>query len=375
MELKKINYSYFNLFILLFCLLFFYNCASNKEIRIGFLGPFTGWHASLGIAGRNGAMVAVEEINSRGGIAGSMVKLIFEDDRQDSSIAAKSLEYLVTKEHVAAIIGPMISSVAADIQPLLSKYNTVLVSPTVSSVLLNDIDDNFIRLYPSIRDMASRLAEFISSDISVRNVSIIYDSSNEAHSAGWIKFFMERFSTSVGSRIKIYKFNSKKNISYTSIADDLISSSAQAVLIIANGNDTAMICQHIRKKNSSMKFFATEWSSTDDLIINGGRSVEGLMFFQTFDRNEKTEKYLKFKKLYTDRFKSDPTFASVHSYECMMLIADALEKNLNNGNLKNRIISIGRFSGLQSEILINIYGDVQRKYFLMKVKNGTFVRV
>ncbi len=61
-----------------------FSCQREKPpFKIGFVGGLTGRYSDLGVSGRNGAMLAVEEINENGGIRGRKILLIAKDDRQD----------------------------------------------------------------------------------------------------------------------------------------------------------------------------------------------------------------------------------------------------------------------------------------------------
>ncbi len=57
--------------------------AEKEILKKSFVGGLTGRLSDLGIGGRNGVMLAVEEINNAGGISGRPVKLITKDDKVD----------------------------------------------------------------------------------------------------------------------------------------------------------------------------------------------------------------------------------------------------------------------------------------------------
>jgi branched-chain amino acid transport system substrate-binding protein len=74
----------FSVALLVFLTILFSSCQREKpQIKIGFAGGLTGRYSDLGTAGRNGANLAVEEINQTGGIRGRQVLLISKDDKQD----------------------------------------------------------------------------------------------------------------------------------------------------------------------------------------------------------------------------------------------------------------------------------------------------
>ncbi|MFO7717430.1 MAG: ABC transporter substrate-binding protein, partial [Desulfohalobium sp.] len=81
----------------------------QDPIRIGFAVPLTGVYSDLGVHGRNGATLAVEEINDRGGIHGRSLRLLPRDDG-NSAAQAKAVDRELIDQGVVAIIGHMTSS-------------------------------------------------------------------------------------------------------------------------------------------------------------------------------------------------------------------------------------------------------------------------
>ena len=80
-----------------FAFVLFSGCQNSEPIKIGFSGGLTGRLADLGLNGRNGVILAVEEINRNGGVAGRQIELLIRDDRQDPDVARTVDEELITK--------------------------------------------------------------------------------------------------------------------------------------------------------------------------------------------------------------------------------------------------------------------------------------
>ncbi len=74
MKIQTMNRTYFFVFDLFLSFMIMgiglLSCENKKPIKVGFSGCLTGKLSDLGIAGRNGAFIAVEEINASGGIKG-----------------------------------------------------------------------------------------------------------------------------------------------------------------------------------------------------------------------------------------------------------------------------------------------------------------
>jgi branched-chain amino acid transport system substrate-binding protein len=78
--------------------------AAEKEIKLGFISDFTGPLALHGIAGRQGAILAMEEVNYT--VAGRPIKFIVEDEASDPAVALDKARKLVESDKVCMFIGP-----------------------------------------------------------------------------------------------------------------------------------------------------------------------------------------------------------------------------------------------------------------------------
>lgn len=348
-------------------------CRSKKPLYLGYAGPLTGKFADLGVAGRDGVMLAVEEINAGGGINGRKIELLAKDDAHDPQQAQRVDQELVDAGAVA-VIGHMTSAMSVAGLPVVNRAHLVMLSPTTSSNDLTGIDDYFLRVYPPSSHVARLLSAHAIEKLGIRSISVAYDISNEAHALGWYKYFSESYQRLGGRITQELPFEGGK-ADFSRMAGQIKAGGAQGIFIIAGAMDTAMICQHLRRSGSGVPVIVSEWSTTDDLLRQGGAAVEGVTFFQTFDRNSDRPAYAAYRKSYRERFRRDPTFASVHAYDSAKLIFAALARDSNPKKLKQTILSMGNFNGLQDQIMIDKYGDPKRKPFLMVVKNGSFQKV
>ncbi len=108
-------------------------CDDKKPVRIGFAGGLTGRVSALGTAGRDGVVLAVEEINSRGGLNGRPVELVVRDDKQEPE-PALAVDRELIDEGAAAIIGHMTSSMTLAVQELVNKEKILIQTEKMMSV-------------------------------------------------------------------------------------------------------------------------------------------------------------------------------------------------------------------------------------------------
>ena len=152
----------------------------ENPIKVGFVGGLTGRLSDLGTTGRNGVILAVEEINSRGGINGRPVELITKDDQQNPEVALRVDRELVD-EGVVAIIGHMTSSMSMVAMPFVNKRKVLMISPTTSTNKATGIDDYFIRMMPPNKSETDHLARHAFKVMGLKKMAAIYDLSNRAY--------------------------------------------------------------------------------------------------------------------------------------------------------------------------------------------------
>ncbi len=358
------------IFIILFsCIIL--SCTKEEPVKIGYAGGLTSRVAGLGIAGRDGVMLAVEEINGTGGINGRHVKLLVKDDKQDAKVAVKVDEELIA-EGAAAIIGHMTSSMSMKGVPVANKNKILMLSPTTSTNELTGIDDYFFRIYPASALTAKRLAEHVFNNMGHKRVTVIYDIRNRAHTESWYLSFKKEFEANGGAIIAAETYTSGPDTRFMELARKVSARDTDALFILANAMDTAMLCQQLVKIGKTLPIVTSEWSATEDVLEFGGKAVEGMTFFHTFDKANKNPRFLKFREAFKKRFGYEAGFASAHAYDAAQVLFRALGKSDDPTMLRETIKEIESFQGLQGELTFDQFGDVKRQHILMTIQNGQF---
>ncbi|WP_163340260.1 ABC transporter substrate-binding protein [Desulfopila sp. IMCC35008] len=353
-------------------LVIFTACSDTEPYKIGFIGSFTGQFADIGIAGRDGVILGIEEFNKNGGIKGKQVHLIIKNHHHDPKTAVQAMQEFA-QEGVSGIIGPMTSTMALILAPLADELAIPMISPTASSSELSGKKDFFLRVYPSNAHVAKNVAEYAATLKGYTRIAVIYDTSNAGYSATLSRHF-ETFFTGYGGTISVLtSYSTKDHPDFLQLTDQLLASAPDAIYIIAGARDTAMICQQLAKRNERIPVLTSEWSITPEIFNYGGDTINGVEFFQLFNPQDNSPKYIDFKKNYTHRFSHDPGFAPIHSYEATQVLLAALRKSTDPSTIPETITGIGTFHGLQNDFIINAFGDALRPYYLKAISDGTVI--
>ncbi|CAB1059221.1 ABC transporter, substrate-binding protein (cluster 4, leucine/isoleucine/valine/benzoate) [Olavius sp. associated proteobacterium Delta 1] len=350
-------------------------CDAKKPVRIGFIGGTSGRVADLGISGLDAVQLVVEQCNKQGGIDGRQVQLLIKDDQQIPDTARQAVQDLI-REDAVAIVGPMTSDMAMAVAPLVNEARVLNVSPTVTTQRLSGRDDYFFRVSSTTLEYATRSAHYQIKSGDMRRIAAAYDKGNRSFTENWLENFKAPFIAGGGEILATIAFKTDEGKSFSEIARELLVPDPDGVLIIANSMDSALLCQQIRKTNHSIKITLADWGATERLLELGGKAVEGVTVVQTFDRESPKPQYQSFRTTFLERYHREPGFPGVYAYDATQVVLTALRAQKRGQSLKETVLSIRQFDGLQGKFSFDDYGDVKRSNASISiVQNQKFVVV
>lgn len=347
------------------------SCDTQKDPQqLGFIGTLSGKYSDLGLDVLEGMQLAIQEVNEQGGVKGRLIELVVKDDggKPDQAIdCAKSL----LKQGVGTIVGPNLSSVAVKLVPWCTEHNMLLVSPTVSTSLLAGIDDSLIRIIPhNGYHSAKSMAEFVKNKMQLDSGVILYDQNNAAYAED-IVLHTERALRELGVEIKSTPFNAGKNFDYGTMVRQTVSAEIDFVYLISSALDSAMFCWQLKKQQCKPAIFVRDWALTDEFYRVGNEAVEGVILLTSAISLQETEVFNKFSMKMQERTPRKSGKFMVYGYEAAQVVLTCLVADI--GNLKQAILSIKTFQGLQDEFVIDSFGDVQRPVFSVRIEEGEIV--
>jgi len=358
--------------IALISMIIFLNNRPEQPIRIGFVAGLSGKFADLGTDCRRGVEMAITKINENGGVKNRPIEMISMDDGQNEKMAIDAVKSLLA-QNVPVIIGHATSSMTMVTLPLINASQTLLVSPTTSTLLLKDIDDNFIRSCAISTAAASMMARYLSVVKGVKSVGVIYDLGNKAYTEIWYETFKKTFLEAGGTLVEPLTFVSMPDLQMMPLIQQMQNRQVDALVLVANSVDGAMLSQQVRKIGWQIPLAFSDWAATEQLINLGGKAVEGAIISQFFNRKSTKPNYLGFKQVFQQQYKTEPGFGAFHAYNAAMMIFRAMIEQHDDESLKQAILRISHFSGLQDDIIINEYGDSNHPTYMGIVQNGEFM--
>jgi branched-chain amino acid transport system substrate-binding protein len=345
------------------------NNSKEDSIRIGAILPLTGDIASYGINSKNGLDLAISIINSNNSNK-HKITIDYQDSKGSAKEAVSIMQNFCSNNKYPIVIGEAASSNSLAMIPIANKTKTFQISPVSSSPELS-MDDYFFRVCPSDAFQAFVSANWMKSD-GVKRVGIIYVNNSWGNSLK--DEFIKTFKINGGSVNTIEAIN-EGNKDFKTIISKLLKANINAIYCPTYGKEGGIILKQLKELGNKLPIYGADVWSSPELITTAKNSAEGIKIVKPSELFN--DSYSKFKKAYIKKYNIEPDVYAAYSYDIMMIISDALEKNnLSGEKIKNYISNLYSYEGVTGETKFDSNGDCNSKPFIKQIiKNEKYENV
>lgn len=345
--------------------------ASGNEIKIGLPLPMTGSEATYGKDMENAIKLAVDEINSKGGVDGKNIVTVTGDDACDPQSATAAANKLVS-EGVVAIVGGYCSGATV---PTLTIYNEknipFVVTAANSSKITEQNPGNTFQINGTAVHQTQKAIELFNK-LGAKNVAIVEQ--GDAYSSDLAKQ-TEASWKAAGKTVASHDVTNKGEQDFSSLVTSLKSKNVDLVFWTAYYADGALLIKQLRQGGFKGNIVVGDGSSDPKLIEMAGAAGEGIYVL-----SPPVADYLPTAKQFADnykaKFKQSPGAYAPLAYDGMNLMADAIKRAAStDGKATIKALSDTKdFAGLAGKI--NFAADKTLKesnFIVLQIKNGQFV--
>ena len=295
--------------------------ASGTAIKIGGIGPLTGGAAIYGNAVKNGAALAVEEINAQGGL---QFELNFQDDENDPEKALNAYNNL-KDWGMQALLGTVTTQPCLTVAPETAADNMFLLTPSASAV---DVikEDNAFQVCFTDPNQGVASADYIAENGLATKIAIIYDSS-DAYSSGIHDKFKEEAATKGLEIVADEAFTADNKTDFSVQVQKAKSSGAELVFLPIYYSEANLIIQEMNKQGCTASIFGCD--GLDGLLTIEGADTslfEGVMLLTPFAADVQDEKTQSFVSKYEEKYGETPNQFAADAYDGVYTILAACEK-------------------------------------------------
>ena len=370
--------------------------SAEGAFKIGNIGPLTGAAAIYGNATKNGAQIAVDEVNAKGG------KVTFDHNCQDDEADAEravnaynnlkdwGMQMLVGVTTTAPCVA-VSSETNADgifqITPSASSTDVIGGQPDADGNVTTPRKDNVFQMCFTDPNQGTASADYIAEQKLGSKIAVFYNN-GDAYSTGIYKKF-EAEATNKGLEIvSTQTFTDDSATDFSVQVNDAKSAGADLVFLPIYYTPASLYLKQAKDlglMDGTVKFFGCD--GLDGLLTLEGFDTtlaEGVMLLTPFTADATDELTQTFVKTYQEKFDGTPNQFAADAYDCVMMLAQALEQagctaDMSAQDIKDKLVETitadgFTYSGLTGQDMTwSATGEVSKKPKGMVIKDGAYV--
>lgn len=367
-------------------------CGSNSgssskkdadKYYIGGIGPTTGATAIYGTAVKNGAQIAVDEINAAGGINGKQIEYRFEDDQNDAEKAVNA--YNTLKDWgMQMLVGTTTTAPCIAVAGKTASDNVFQITPSASSPdVLSSGNGNVFQVCFTDPNQGVASAQYIAENKLAKKIGIIYDSS-DVYSSGIEEKFEAEAKTQGLNIVSKAAFTADSKTDFGTQLQKAKDAGADLLFLPIYYQEASIILKQADTMGYKPKFFGVDGMDGILTVENfDTKLAEDVMLLTPFAADAKDKTVQNFVKTYKEKYKDTPNQFAADSYDAVYALKAAIEESKATTDmsasdmcdaLKGAMtkIKMQGLTGGEDGLTWNESGEVTKSPKAVIIKNGAY---
>ncbi len=355
---------------------------AGGTIKIGGIGPLTGGAAVYGIAVKNGAELAVKEINEAGGIGGMQVEINYQDDEHDAEKAVNA--YNTLKDWGAqAILGAVTSAPCVAVGGVAQEDNIFMLTPSGTAVDCVKYDNAF-RVCFSDPMQGVESAKYIGDHGLATKVAAIYDSS-DVYSTGIYQAFAQEAENQNFEIVAAEAFTAESKSDFSVQLQKAKDAGAELVFLPFYYSEASLVLKQAAGMDYKPTFFGCD--GMDGILAVQGFDAalaDNLIFLSPFTPTSDDPAIQKFVTDYQTAYGETPNQFAADAYDGMYAIKAAMEDGNVTSDMspsdiceamKASMVNITIDGVTAKNLTWEASGEPSKEPMVVKIANGDYAVV
>ena len=260
--------------------------AAKADISIATAGPMTGRYASFGKQMKDGAQMAVKDINAAGGVLGQKIKLMIEDDACDPKQAV-AVANKVASSGVVFMAGHFCSSSSIPASKVYEEEGIIQISPaSTAPKLTEEGGPNIFRVCGRDDQQGATAASYIVENFKDKRIAILHDKTAYGKGlADQTRAAMQKR----GKKAEMYEAITAGEKDYTALVTKIKAAKIDYAYLGGYHTEAGLIIRQMRDQGLKTKLIGGDALVTSEFWSITGDSGEGtLMTFSPDPRKNPT---------------------------------------------------------------------------------------
>jgi branched-chain amino acid transport system substrate-binding protein len=344
---------------------------NGKEILVGEYGSLSGSEGTFGTSTHNGIMMAIDEVNTAGGINGRKIKVITEDDQSKQEEAANAVTKLISQDNVVALLGEVASSSSIAAAPIAQANKVPMITPSSTDPEVTKKGDYIFRMCFTDDYQGQALADYVAKQLGVKRVALLTDVKSD-YSQGLARVFEQRYNADGGQIVARASYVKGDN-DFRSQLTSIKPSNPEVLFVPGYFTDIGQIAQQARDLGITVPLVGGDGWESPKLIEIGGKALEGCYYSNHYFADGPAPAVRDFVNRYKQRFGGKPDSMAALGYDAARVLADAMKraKKIDGPSIRDAIADTKNFQAVTGTITFGPdRNPIGKKFVIEEIRNG-----
>jgi branched-chain amino acid transport system substrate-binding protein len=331
----------------------------------------------MGRSNKEGADLAVEELNAKGGVNGGKIVLFVSDDRVIPAEGVSNAQRYISSEKVSALITTMGSSVTMAVMPVALQNRVPLLDSAATADMITQQKNSYtFQTCPNNTDTVVRQVEYLATKITPRpqTAAILYENTDYGvNMVDVLRKHLDRLKIKLTANV-IYIQDA---VEYYSELTQIKSVNPDILFILGKYTDNALATRQAREVGIKARVSGSNTWVIPEFLTIAGPAAEGATYPSFFEPTLDTPKAKQFVAAYKAKYGREPDWIAASIYDAVYLLADAARRagSTEGPALRDALAKTKGLEGASGVTAFDENNKSQRQVFITEIRGGKRVVV
>jgi len=344
---------------------------AQDQIKVGEFASLSGGSASFGQSSHNGTALAIDEINTGGGVLGKKLDLVTEDDRSVAGEPATIARKLISQDNVIAVLGEVASSKSLEAAPICQENHIPMISPASTNAKVTQVGDYIFRVCFIDPFQGKVMAKFALSK-GWQKIALLKDVKQD-YSMGLAQAFQDGFTGAGGSIVKVQEYSTGDK-DFRAQLTSIKASHPDAIFVPGYYGEVALIARQARQLGIKAPLLGGDGWVGESLLKVAGHALDGSFFSNHYSQDDPSPVIQNFVKTYQAKYGEKPDAMAALGYDSAKILADAIARagTTDEPKLRDAIAATKDFKGVTGDITLDADRNATKAAVILTIANGGF---
>jgi branched-chain amino acid transport system substrate-binding protein len=341
-----------------------------KELRLGVNVPLSGSLTPYGKGARDGAELAVKQINDAGGIGGKKIVLFVEDNKGDTTSTRNAFKKLAEIDNVVAVIGPVTSTCALGAKMDADKDKVPMISPTATNDTVTANTQYVFRACFNDSFQGKIVANYALKQLGLKKAAVMTDQ-NSDYSKGLSASFKAAFEAG-GGQVTAEEGYQQKDTDFGTQLVKIKNSGAQIIFVPGYPPEVPLIIKQAKVVGFDGRLCGADGWDSEAVIARSGDNIEGCFLVGAFSPEDDRPIVKDFvDKMQAATGRMPGSFEAL-GYDSVLMFAEAARKGgPTREGVRKALHEIKDLEAVTGRITVNERNDAEKNAVVLQiVKQG-----